>query len=126
MPPSYRVAPDVNSPAVRRLDGARERKPRIVGLGGGGSTDEQQAKLRRYVLDVAGAERPHVCFVPTAVGDQTEAIVRFYEQWGGAGELSHLKFFPYPPADLREHALAQDILVVSGGNTANLLAIWRV
>jgi peptidase E len=98
----------------------------IVGLGGGGSTEEQQAALRRYVLGVAGKERPRICFVPTAVGDQTEGIVRFYETYAGLGELSHLKFFPYPPPDLRAFALAQDVLVVSGGNTANLLAIWRV
>ncbi len=99
---------------------------KIVGLGGSGETEEQQQKLRRYVLDVAGRECPRVCFVPTAVGDQTESIVTFYERYGGLGELSHLKFFPYPPPDLREFALAQDVLVVSGGNTANLLAIWRV
>jgi peptidase E len=98
----------------------------IVGLGGGGRTEEQQARLRRYVLEVAGKERPRICFVPTAVGDQTEGIVRFYEAYAGLGELSHLKFFPYPPEDLRGFALAQDVLVVSGGNTANLLAIWRV
>jgi dipeptidase E len=97
----------------------------IVGLGGGGRTDEEQAKLRRYVLELAGRERPRICFVPTAVGDQSEGIVRFYEQYAGLGELAHLKFFPYPPAELRAFALAQDVLVVSGGNTANLLAIWR-
>jgi dipeptidase E len=98
----------------------------IVGLGGGGRTEEQQAKLRRYVLDVAGKERPRICFVPTAVGDQTEYIARFYEQYAGLGELAHLKFFPYPPEELRAFTLAQDVLVVSGGNTANLLAIWRL
>jgi dipeptidase E len=97
----------------------------IVGLGGGGRTDEEQAKLRRYVLELAGRERPRICFVPTAVGDQSEGIVRFYEQYAGLGELAHLKFFPYPPAEVRAFALAQDVLVVSGGNTANLLAIWR-
>jgi peptidase E len=98
----------------------------IVGLGGGGRTEEQQAKLRRYVLDVTGKERPRICFVATAVGDQSENVVRFYEQYAGLGELAHLKFFPYPPDDLRDFTLAQDVLVVSGGNTANLLAIWRV
>jgi dipeptidase E len=97
----------------------------IVGLGGGGRTDEEQAKLRRYVLELAGRERPRICFVPTAVGDQSEGIVRFYEQYAGLGELAHLKFFPYPPDELRDFTLAQDVLVVSGGNTANLLAIWR-
>jgi peptidase E len=99
---------------------------RIVGLGGGGYTEEQQRKLRAYVLELTGKERPRICFVPTAVGDQTEGIVRFYEAYAGLGELAHLKFFPYPPEDLRAFALAQDVLVVSGGNTANLLAIWRV
>jgi peptidase E len=99
---------------------------RIVGLGGGGYTEEQQRKLRAYVLELTGKERPRICFVPTAVGDQTEGIVRFYEAYAGLGELAHLKFFPYPPDDLRAFALAQDVLVVSGGNTANLLAIWRV
>jgi peptidase E len=99
---------------------------RIVGLGGGGYTEEQQRKLRAYVLELTGKERQRICFVPTAVGDQTEGIVRFYEAYAGLGELAHLKFFPYPPDDLRAFALAQDVLVVSGGNTANLLAIWRV
>ena len=46
--------------------------------------------------------------------------------WAGRGELSVARFFPWPRPDLREHILAQDIVVVSGGNTANLLAIWRV
>jgi peptidase E len=100
--------------------------PQIVGLGGDGRTEEQQAALRRYVVDVAGKERPRICFVPTAVGDATENVVRFYERYAGLGELAHLKFFPYPPAGLRELVLAQDVLVVSGGNTANLLAIWRL
>ena len=98
----------------------------IVGFGGGGSTPEQVRKLQRYILDVAGKERPRICYVPTAVGDATEYIARFYETYAGLGELSHLKFFPYPPDELREFTLAQDVLVVSGGNTANLLAIWRV
>ena len=35
-------------------------------------------------------------------------------------------FFPWPPADLRELALGQDAIYVTGGNTANALAIWRV
>ena len=41
-------------------------------------------------------------------------------------EREHLLTFPYPPADLRELVLSQDAICVSGGNTANMLAIWRV
>jgi dipeptidase E len=40
--------------------------------------------------------------------------------------MTHLNFFPWPPADLRELALAHDVIFVSGGNTANAIAVWRV
>ena len=44
----------------------------------------------------------------------------------GLGELTHLRFHPWPPAGLRELALAQDVIFVGGGSTANMLAVWRV
>ena len=37
-----------------------------------------------------------------------------------------MDFFPWPPENLRELVLSQDVLVVGGGNTANMLAIWRI
>jgi peptidase E len=98
----------------------------IVGLGGGGDTPEQTRLLHDYVLALTGKERPRLLYVPTAVGDRDEAIVGFYERFAGRGELSHLKTFPWPPADLRELILSQDAISVSGGNTANMLATWRV
>ena len=39
--------------------------------------------------------------------------------------MSHLDFFPWPPPDLRELVLGHDLVYVGGGNTANMLAIWR-
>jgi dipeptidase E len=98
----------------------------IVGLGGGGETLEQTGLLWEYVLGLAGKERPRMLFLPTAIADSDEGIVWFYERFAGRGELRHVKTFPYPPADLRELVLGQDLICVSGGNTANMLAIWRV
>ena len=43
----------------------------------------------------------------------------------GGFELTALSFYPWPPAGLRELALAHDVIFVGGGNTANLLAVWR-
>lgn len=80
----------------------------------------------KYVLALARKQPPRICYVPTAVAERAEGIVFFYESFHRLGELSHLSFFPWPPADLRELVLGQDVLVVSGGNTANMLAIWRV
>jgi dipeptidase E len=64
--------------------------------------------------------------VPTASGDDHWGVVRFYERFGARAESSHAAFHPWPRADLREHVLAQDAVFVGGGNTANMLAIWRV
>jgi dipeptidase E len=103
-----------------------EVKQQIVGLGGGGDTPEQMRALLRHVVGLTGVERPRILLVPTAVGDSPEVITSFYEFYAPLGELSHVRFFPYPPGDLRELVLAQDAVRVTGGNTANMLAIWRV
>ena len=41
-------------------------------------------------------------------------------------EVTHLAFYPWPPAELRSLALAHDVILVAGGSTANMLAVWRV
>ena len=79
-----------------------------------------------YVLGLARRQQPRICDVPTASAEGADWIVWFYEQFRGRGELSHLKFFPWPPEDLRRFVLDQDVLIVPGGNTANMLAIWRL
>jgi peptidase E len=98
----------------------------IVGLGGGGVTPEQSELLHNYVLGIVEQDRPRMLFVPTAAADDDAYIVWFYERFGTRADVSHLKTFPWPPADLRELILSQDAICVSGGNTANMLAIWRV
>jgi dipeptidase E len=98
----------------------------IVGLGGGGQDDEQANLLRDYIVSLTGKELPRICHVPTAVGDAAEGIALFHARYGEVARTSHGVFFPYPRPDLREHILAQDAISVSGGNTANMLAVWRV
>lgn len=101
----------------------------IVGLGGGGDTEEQTRLLHEWVLGLTGKARPKLLFLPTALADGTfssHAVVNFYERFRGRAEASHLLTFPWPPANLRELILEQDAICVSGGSTANMLAIWRV
>ena len=61
----------------------------------------------------------------TVLVDRTASPVGT-DELGLPGELSYLSFYPWPPADLREQALAADVILVCGGNTANMLAVWRV
>ena len=98
----------------------------IVAMGGLSWDDAERAKLEDYFLGLTGKERPRVLFVPTAVADSAEHTLWMYGKLAGRTELSHLSFFPWPPADLRSLALEHDVIYVSGGNTANALAIWRV
>jgi dipeptidase E len=97
----------------------------IVALGGG-AEPEQWARLRAYVLALTGKERPRVLCVPTAVGDDDSAIANYLEHHAADAEASVLRVFPWPPDDLRELVLSQDAIFVGGGNTANMLALWRV
>jgi dipeptidase E len=98
----------------------------IVGMGGLSWDDDERRRLEDYFLSFARRERPKVLFVPTAVGDDAENTLWAYQHLGDRADVSHLPFFPWPPENLRELALEQDVIYVSGGNTANALAIWRV
>jgi hypothetical protein len=86
--------------------------PQIVGIGG--FPDEA---LWEYVLSRAGGRR---VLVDTTASPQSINPLPL------AGDLTPFSFYPWPPDDLRELALSSDVIVVCGGNTANMLAVWRV
>src|SRR3954449_3873908 len=94
----------------------------IVAIGGGGTPDA----VIDAVLALAPRGRPRVMYVGTASAEDPWFALKTYERFRGKAELRHLEFFPWPPEDLRELTLAQDVVWVGGGNTANMLAIWRV
>jgi dipeptidase E len=98
----------------------------IVAMGGVSWEDEERLPLEDYWLGLTGAERPRVLVVPTAVADDAELTLDIFEQLSGRAVVSRLSFFPWPPRELRALAVEQDAIYVTGGNTANALAIWRV
>jgi peptidase E len=98
----------------------------IVAMGGISWEQDERRPLEDYWLGLTGAERPRVFVVPTAVAEKAEITAAIFEQLSPRAVVSQLSFFPWPPAELRELALAQDAIYVTGGNTANALAIWRV
>lgn len=99
----------------------------IVAMGGGGfSMEPDNPLLDNYILGLSRAERPKICFIPTASGDSDKYIVRFYSAFmQRACVPAHLSLFNPPTADLRSFVLEQDILYVGGGNTKNLMALWK-
>jgi peptidase E len=77
-----------------------------------------------YVLELARGRR--LLYVPTAGNEDPAWTVEWYERLRGRAEMTPLRFYPWPPPDLRALALDHDVILVPGGNTANMLAVWRV
>ena len=93
----------------------------IVAMGGGGISDA----VFTEVLALAGKARPRLLYVGTASAEDPAHELIMYDHARGKADVTPLHFFPWPPADLREMTLGHDVIFVGGGNTANMLAIWR-
>ncbi len=99
-------------------------------MGGGGfSMEPDNPLLDDHVLalarDASGRDRPRVCFLPTASGDADSYVAKFYAAFARRSEASHLALFMRTIADLEGFLFEQDVIYVGGGNTANMLGIWR-
>lgn len=84
--------------------------------------------LDDYVISLTGAERPRVCFLPTASGDADHYVVRFYRAFSSSRcEPSHISLFRRETGvgDPRAHVLEQDVIYVGGGSLVSLLGTWR-
>jgi peptidase E len=110
----------------------RIRPPQVVAFGGGGfSMEAGNPLLDDYVLEATGAERPRVCFIPTASGDADHYVVRFYRRFAAVAEASHLSLFRRDKGagavegGIEAHLLAQDLIYVGGGSVLSLLGAWR-
>ena len=99
----------------------------IIAMGGGGfSMEPDNPLLDQYVLDQVGRPKPNVCFIPTASGDADNYIERFYQAFRKLDcTPSHLSLFQPQFKDLESYVLAQDIIYVGGGNTRNMLLLWK-
>jgi peptidase E len=103
----------------------------VVAMGGGGfSMEPDNPMLDDHVLDLArasrGRERPSVCFLATASGDAPGYIASFYAAFARRAEATHLALFIRTVDDVDGFLLDQDVLYVGGGNTENMMAVWRV
>jgi peptidase E len=100
------------------------------GLRRGTRTTVEFAPLLTYAFELAGVSgrRPRLCLVGTAGGDQAHWTLCFHEAGRLAGvEVSHLDLFPMPNVDDVAGFLGEaDVVWVSGGSVANLLALWRL
>jgi dipeptidase E len=97
----------------------------IVAMGGGPLL-HAEARLEDELLRLAPSKRPVVCFLATAVADDAGALVSFYEAFAPRDcRPTHVELFGMPE-DPAGRVAAADVVYVHGGNTANMLALWRL
>jgi dipeptidase E len=109
-------------------------KGQIVALGGGGfSMESENTLLDDFILSLAPKKPAKICFVPTASADSAFYLVKYYRAFSGRAIPTDLTIFDPPSmgrrpsltSDIASFVKKQDIIYVGGGNTANLLSIWR-
>lgn len=105
---------------------------RILASSGGFIPGDHPGSLRpgpvvRRMLELTGKERPRVCLVMTASGDDAHYLAVTYEAFSSlACDVTHLSLFTQPNGDIEERICGSDVVWVGGGSVANLLALWRL
>ena len=98
----------------------------IIAIGGGGfGRNPGEGIIEKYIINQSEEEKPNICFIPTATGDNEAYKVNFYSTFSKLNcSPSHLDFFKRTP-DLEKLCFSQDIIFVGGGNTKSMLAVWK-
>lgn len=102
-------------------------KKQIIALGGGGFWMEpDNTLLDEYIIRACSKENPVISFLPTASGDSDWYTMKFYTAFNRYRcTPRHISLFRQSP-DLQGQLFESDAIYVGGGNTRNMLAIWRV
>jgi dipeptidase E len=102
-------------------------KRQLFTMGGGGFLQEpENPLLDKFFIGLSGKQKPRVCFVSTASGDAADVIERFYKAMTSHNvEAAHLSLFNPPLGSLSDFVLSKDVIYVGGGNTRNLLVLWK-
>lgn len=101
----------------------------FVTMGGGGfSMSERGAatNLDRYLVEISGKSSPLVCFAPTASADDPQYINKFFLAYSTLGVRTMVLTLWDGSSTASIARIAEaDIVLVGGGHTVNLLALWK-
>lgn len=94
----------------------------IVAMGGGVTSLD----VLGYALGLSRKKNPKALIINTATGDKAEYLEMSAKRLESLGAtVSQLLLFERTPPDLSALILSQDVIVVGGGNTKSMLAVWR-
>jgi peptidase E len=83
----------------------------------------------KYVIGLTKKENPKICFVPTASADNPNGIVNWFETCADLPMRAYVQkvFLNSAPGQktFEENLLGMDAIIVGGGSTLNMMAIWK-
>jgi peptidase E len=86
-------------------------------------------QFMQYVIALTKKDNPKVCFMPSATGDNPAVIAAWYkvcEDLPMRPFVQEVYVASYTsPKTFEENLLSMDAIVVGGGNTLNMMAIWH-
>jgi peptidase E len=100
----------------------------LFAIGGGGYYGPQGGPNRMIleILRTTGKRYPKICLVPTAQGDKPDSINEFVHVMNRMGaHPNFLALQAVPTKDLEPWLMDFDAVFVGGGNTRNLVALWK-
>ncbi|HEV3026312.1 MAG TPA: peptidase E [Planctomycetota bacterium] len=102
-------------------------RKKLIFAVGGSKTSKEAVPLMKAFLELTGKANPKVCLLPTASGDSAESIVTYYDIMNQLEcRPRHLRLFqPSRVDDFEKYLMDMDAIYVGGGNTLNMLAIWK-
>ncbi len=111
--------------AAGAQDNTQSGATRTIFAYGGGFTKE----FMRYVIKLTKKDNPKICFMGAATGDNPATITAWY------AVCEDLPMRPYvqkvyvasytETKTFEDNLLSMDAIVVGGGNTLNMMAIWK-
>lgn len=83
----------------------------------------------KYTVELTKKERPKICYLPTAMADNVYYINNWYELCSDLEVVPKvLRVWitsPTQKESFEEILMDMDAIIVGGGNTLNMLAIWK-
>lgn len=121
---SASTAISVNLPLMQPSSESEEVRKKIFITGG-----SMDSKFIMYIASLTGKENPKICFMPTATGDSLVTIVRWYDSCANLPIrpfVQRMFISSYTQKDSFETVLlGMDAIIVGGGNTLNMMVIWK-
>jgi dipeptidase E len=101
----------------------------IVAIGGGVIRTKGTAPIDREIIRLSGKKNPRLLFIPTASSDSESYWQNIQEYFGGylKCKTDVLFLMQERPSkeSIRSKILSADIIYVGGGNTLQMMRIWR-